>query len=67
MVINNATGKQCNMQYSNHQIRRGTKNTRIFCMHGIQYFGGYQISCDSRLGLKYALIVAAVVSEVEII
>ena len=34
---------------------------------GIQYFGGYQISCDSGLGLKYALIVAAVVSEAEII
>ena len=32
MVINNATGKQCNMQYSNYQIRKGTKYTRIFYM-----------------------------------
>ena len=54
MVINNATGKQCNMQYSNHQIRRGTKYTRIFYMgihtdcegdtkypRGMQYMLGY--------------------------
>ena len=32
MVINNATWKQCNMQYGNHEHRRGTKNTRIFYM-----------------------------------
>ena len=46
MVINNATGKQCNMQYSNHQI--STKTTRIFCMHGIQYFGDtkYPVTAD---------------------